>query len=145
MAESLCICLFPLLGRLQVWVTLQNGSHDSPISPLQHACVGLLDIDIWSTTSIGCFLLPPPSFVLPHPLSFAGGGGVSPGQYKNFCYGSLCCCVGDCVVRHCHLYPLYPWQDILLTFAAMEFDSTTMFMPGTNVMFIHSTWEPVLA
>ena len=53
--------------------------------------------------------------------------------------------MGDCVVRHCHLYPLYPWQDVLLTFAEMELDITTMFTPGTNVMFIHSTGEPVLA
>ena len=56
-----------------------------------------------------------------------------------------CCCVGDCVVGHCHLYPLYSWQHILLTFAEMELDSTIMFPPGTNVMFILSTGEPVLA
>ena len=48
-------------------------------------------------------------------------------------------------MRHCHLYPLCSWQDILLTFAEMELDSTTMFTPGTNVMFIRSTGEPVLA
>ena len=41
--------------------------------------------------------------------------------------------------------PLYPWEDSLLTFAEMELDSTTMFTPATNVMFIHSTGEPVLA
>ena len=58
---------------------------------------------------------------------------------------SLCCCVGDCVVGHYHLHPLHSWQDILLTFAEMELDSTTMFPPGTNVMFIRSTGEPVLA
>ena len=46
---------------------------------------------------------------------------------------------------HCHLYPLHSWQDILLTFAEMEPDNTTMFPPGTNVMFIRSTGEPVLA
>ena len=46
---------------------------------------------------------------------------------------------------HCHLYPLHSWQDILLTFAEMELDNTTMFPPGTNVMFIRSTGEPVLA
>ena len=62
-----------------------------------------------------------------------------------FCCGSLCCCVCDCVVAHCHLYPLHSWQDILLTFAEMELDSTTMFPPGTSVMFIRSTGEPVLA
>ena len=45
-------------------------------------------------------------------------------------------------MRHCHLYPVYSWQDILLTFAEMELDSTTMF---THVMFICSTQEPVLA
>ena len=62
-----------------------------------------------------------------------------------FCYGSLCCCVGDCVVRHYHLYPLYSWQDTLLIFAEMELDSATMFTPGTSVLFIHSTGEPVVA
>ena len=41
---------------------------------------------------------------------------------------------------HCHLYPLHSWQDILLTFAEMELDSTTMFPPGTSVMFYN---EPV--
>ena len=46
---------------------------------------------------------------------------------------------------HCHLYPLYSWQDILHTFAELELDSTTMFPPGTNVMSIRSTGEPVLA
>ena len=53
--------------------------------------------------------------------------------------------LGDCVVGHYHLHPLHSWQDILLTFAEMELDSTTMFPPGTSVMFIHSTGEPVLA
>ena len=86
------------------------------------------------------------------PLSFStpcrspgGGGGPSLGQPKIFRCGSLCCCVGDCVVGHCHLYPLHSWQDILLTFAEMERDRTTMFPRGTNVMFIRSTEEPVLA
>ena len=46
---------------------------------------------------------------------------------------------------HYHLHPLHSWQDILLTFAEMELDSTTMFPPGTSVMFIRSTGEPVLA
>ena len=45
---------------------------------------------------------------------------------------------------HCHLYPLHSWQDILLTFAEMELDNTTTFPPGTNVIFIRSTEEPVL-
>ena len=52
---------------------------------------------------------------------------------------------GDCVVRPCHLYPLYPWQDMLLTFAEMELGSTTMFTPATNVMFIRCIGDPVLA
>ena len=43
------------------------------------------------------------------------------------------------------MYPLYSWQDILLRFVEMELDSTVMFTPGTNVMFIRSTGEPVLA
>ena len=45
-------------------------------------------------------------------------------------------------MRHCHLYPLYSWQDILLFFAEMELYGTSMFTPGTNVMFIRSTGEP---
>ena len=74
------------------------------------------------------FLVPPPPFVLPHPLSFPGGGGRHSVNTNFFCYGSLCCCVGECFIRHCHLYPLYSWQNILLTFAEMELDRTTMFM-----------------
>ena len=95
--------------------------------------------------SDGCAYYPP--LVLPQHLSFpgGGGGGLSLGRHKIFCHSSLCCCVGDCVVRHCHLYPLYSWRDMLLTIAEMELDSTTMFAPGTNVMFIWSTGEPVLA
>ena len=74
------------------------------------------------------FVPPPPPcrppLVVPHPLSFPGGGLgdrhlVNPKS-------SLCCCVGDYVVGHCHLYPLYSWQDILLTFAEMELDSPTL-------------------
>ena len=70
-----------------------------------------------------------------------GGGGASLGQPKIFRCGSLCCCVGDCVVGHYHLHPLHSWQDILLTFAEMELDSTTMFPPWTSVMFIRSMGE----
>ena len=78
-----------------------------------------------------------------HPHRARGAHSLTPpdqpalGQHKNFCYGSLCCCVGDCVVGHCHLYPLHSWQDILLTFAEMELDSTTMFPPGTYGRPIH--------
>ena len=43
------------------------------------------------------------------------------------------------------LVSLVLWQDTLLIFAEMELDSTTIFTPGTNVMFICSTGEPVLA
>ena len=39
----------------------------------------------------------PPPLVLPG----RGVGGPSLGQHKIFCCGSPCCCVGDCVVRHC--------------------------------------------
>ena len=58
---------------------------------------------------------------------------------KKICYHRVCCCLGDYVVRQCHLFPLYPWQDIWLIFAEMELDSTTMFVHGTNLMFIRST------
>ena len=82
-------------------------------------------------------ILPPR--VVPHPLSFpgggGGGGGPSLGQPKIFRCGSLCCCVGGCVVGHYHLHPLHSWQDVLLTFAEMELDNTTMFPLGTSVMF----------
>ena len=85
------------------------------------------------------------SVIPPHPLSFpGGGGGGSLGQPKIFRCGSLCCCVGDCVVA-LPLVSLALMQDILLTFAEMELDSTTIFPPWTNVMFIRSTGEPVLA
>ena len=78
---------------------------------------------------------PPPPLSFPTPCrSPGGGGGPSLGQPKNFRCGSLCCCVGDCVVGHCHLYPLHSWRDILLTFAEMELDSTTMFPLGTGQM-----------
>ena len=97
-----------------------------------------------STGSVISRVGTPPPLVVPHPLSFPGGGG-SLGQPKIFRCGTLCCCVGDCVVGHCHLYPLHSWQDILLTFAEMELDSTTMFTPGTIVMFICSAGEPFLA
>ena len=61
---------------------------------------------------------PPPPLSFPTPCRSPGGaGGPSLGQPKIFRYGSLCCCVGDCVVGYCHLYPLYSWQDILLIFA----------------------------
>ena len=86
----------------------------------------------------------PPPRVVPHPLSFpggVGGGGPSLGQPKIFRCGSLCCCVGGCVVGHYHLHPLHSWQDILLTFGEMELDNTTMFPPGTSVMFIRSTGD----
>ena len=87
--------------------------------------------------------VPPPPLLFPTPCR-SWGGGASLGQPKIFCCGSLCCCVGDCVVGHCHLYPLHSWLDILLTFADMELDNTTMFPARTNVMFIRSTEEPVL-
>ena len=95
----------------------------------------------------GVTLVPNYYCVVPHPLSFPGGGGGGPslGQPKIFRCGSLCCCVGGCVVGHYHLHPLHSWQDILLTFAEMELDNTTMVPPGTSVMFIRSTGEPVLA
>ena len=88
---------------------------------------------------------PPPCRSPPLVVPRGGGGGPSLGQPKIFRCGSLCCCVSDCVVGHYHLHPLHSWQDILLTFAEMELDTTTMFPPGTSVMFIRSTGEPVLA
>ena len=91
-------------------------------------------------TSALCLMVP----VVHTHLYPIAGWGTSLGQRKIFCYGSLCF-VADCVVRHCHLYHLYSWQDILLIFAEMELASTTMDTPGTNVMFICSTGEPVLA
>ena len=117
-------------------------------------CVGVLITCYATPSSLGphsrLYCTPhcctPPPLVVPHPLSFpGGGGGASLGQPKFFRCGSLWCCVGDCVVGHCHFYPLHSWQDILLTFAEMELDSTTVFPPGTSVMFIRSPGEPVFA
>ena len=81
-------------------------------------------------------VVPPPPLVIPLPLSFPGGGG-SLGQPKFFRCGSLCCCVGDCVVGHCHLHPLHSWQDILLTFAEMELDSES----GEHVQEFKVKWS----
>ena len=97
------------------------------------------------TSCDGCTLPPPPPCRSPPLVVPRGGWGASLGQPKNFRCGSLCSCVGGCVVGHYHLHPLHSWQDILLTFAEMELDNTTMFPPGTSVMFIRSTGEPVLA
>ena len=86
--------------------------------------------------------------VVPHPLSFPGGGGgwgTVTWSTQNFSLRVIVLLLGDCVVGHYHLHPLHSWQDILLTFAEMELDSTTMFPLGTSVMFIRSTGEPVLA
>ena len=45
-----------------------------------------------------------PPLVLPHPLSFPkGGGGGLTLSTSNF----HCCLARQCVVRHCHLYPLH--------------------------------------
>ena len=88
----------------------------------------------------------PPPLVVPHPLSFpGGGGGAVTWSTQNFSLRLFVLLLGDCVVGHYHLHPLHSWQDILLTFAEMELDSTNMFPPGTSVMFIRSTGEPVLA
>ena len=89
-------------------------------------------------------MVPPPPPCPSPPLVLPREGGVT-WSTQIFRCGSLCCCVGDRVVGHCYWYPLYSWQDILLNFAEIELDSTTMFPPGTNVMFIRSTGEPVLA
>ena len=117
---------------------ISNRLHQSLLHLI--SCLGPL-VPLTRTIS---FLAPPPPPLFcptPCPSAVAGVGNRHLVNTKSFCHGSLCCCVGDCVVRHCHLYPLYSWQDILLTFAKMELDSTTMFTPGTNVMFIHSTGE----
>ena len=78
-----------------------------------------------------CSTPPPPPLSFPNPCLPPGGGdgGPSLGQPKFFRCASFFCCVGDCVVGHCHLYPLHSWEDILLTFAKMELDNTTMFPP----------------
>ena len=89
----------------------------------------------WARKSRYCDPHTPPPLSFPTPCrSPGGGGGPSLGQPKIFRCGSVCCCVGDCVVGHCHLYPLHSLRDILLTFAEMELDSTTMFPPGTGQM-----------
>ena len=127
-------------GVVQNWSTLQRSKHDIEQCGYDHAPVtrGRMRTQ---------FPLPHGPLVVPHPLSFPrlGGGGASLGQPKNFRCGSLCCGVGDCVVGHCHLYPLHSWQDILLTFAERNLDRKTMFPHGTSVMFIRSTGEPFLA
>ena len=73
---------------------------------------------------------PPPCRSPPLVVPRGGAGGPSLGQPKIFRYGSLCCCVGDCVVGYCHLYPLYSWQDILLTFAEWNLTAQPCFSLG---------------
>ena len=93
---------------------------------------------------VPCMSPPPMSFPTPCPSVREGGGRHL--VNRNFCVAAHYVVVWVTVLwGHCHLYPLYSWQDILLTFTEMELDSTTMFPPGTNVMFIGSTGEPVLA
>ena len=80
----------------------------------------------WGRTRGGGYPPPPLSFPTPCRSPGGGGGGPSLGQPKILRCGSLCCCVGDCVVGHYHLYPLHSCrQDILLPFPEMELDSTT--------------------
>ena len=98
----------------------------------QHPCQsnsGCSFCKFWNRVPL-CPLLPPP-LVLPHPLSFPRGGGGRHLVNTKFFVTSHCVGVGDSVVRHCHLYPLYSWQDIL------ELDSTRvqgMQMVGHKVM-----------
>ena len=73
---------------------------------------------------------PPPCRSPPLVVPRGRGGGPSLGQPKSFRYGSLRCCVGDCVVGYCHLYPLYSWQDILLTFAEWNLTAQPCFPLG---------------
>ena len=96
-----------------------------------------------TSNPLNCTLPPPcrsPPLVVPR-----GGWGTVIWSTQNFSLRLIVLLLGDCVVGHYHLHPLHSWQDILLTFAEMELDSTTMFPPGTSVMFIRSTGEPVLA
>ena len=84
---------------------------------------------------------PPPPCRSPPLVVPRGGVGDRHLVNPKFFVAAHCVVVGC----HYHLHPLHSWQDILLTFAEMELDSTTMFPPGTSVMFIRSTGEPVLA
>ena len=124
-------------GVVQNWSTLQCSKQNTEQCGYDHAPV--------TRGRMRAQFPLPHGPVVPHPLSFGGGGGgrhlVNP---KFFVAAHCVCCVGDCVVGHYHLHPLHSWQDILLIFAEMELDSTTMFPPGTSVMFIRSTGGPVL-
>ena len=110
------------------------GSHQTPSMSM------LVEFVIQST-------LPPPCRSPPLVVPRGGGGGWGTVTWstQNFSLRLIVLLLGDCVVGHYHLHPLHSWQDILLTFAEMDLDSTTMFPPGTSVMFIRSTGEPVLA
>ena len=79
--------------------------------------------------------IPPPPLVVPPPLSFPRGGGGRHLVNPKFFIAAHCVVVWVTVLwgTATTQYPLHSWRDILLTFAKMELDSTTMFPPGTNV------------
>ena len=75
-----------------------------------------------------CAGITPPPLSCPTPCLSPGGGGLGDRHLvktKFFYYGSLCCCVGDCVVRHCHLYPLYPWHSCTCQASYQKGQTTT--------------------
>ena len=92
---------------------------------------GWMVLELGSAGALHLQYPPPPPLSFPTPCRSPGGaGGPSLGQPKIFRYGSLCCCVGDCVVGYCHLYPLYSWQDILLIFAEWNLTAQPCFSLG---------------
>ena len=81
----------------------------------------------------------------PTPCRSPGGMGGVTWSTQNFSLRLIVLLCGWLCCGALPLEPLHSWSDILLTFAEMELDSTTMFPHGTSVMFIRSTGEPVLA
>ena len=86
--------------------TLSLCSHGRAIEAIEEQC---------SAVQGGANQNTPTPLVLPH---------LSPSPVGD-CYGSLCCCVGDCVVRHCCLYLLYSWHSGTCQTAYPEGQTTT--------------------
>ena len=124
-----------------------GGKSDTPLRTMG-ACVRSTSVlNVLTLTLVGpmLFFKYPPPRVVPHPLSFPGGGGAGDRHLVNpkFFVAAYCVVVWVAVL----------WGTTTCipcthgrTFCSLSLKwNTTMFPPGTSVMFIRRTGEPVLA